>query len=36
MTGRYRAPELLTDHHELDEFECRSSEQTQWLRRFAR
>jgi hypothetical protein len=36
MTGCYRAPELLADHHELDEFECRSSEQTQWLRRHAR
>jgi hypothetical protein len=36
MTGRYRAPELLADHHELDDFECRSSEQTQWLRRYAR
>jgi GNAT superfamily N-acetyltransferase len=36
MTGRYRPPELLTGHHELDEFECRSSEQTQWLRRYAR
>jgi len=36
MTGRYRAPELLADHHELDDFECRSSEQTQWFRRYAR
>jgi GNAT superfamily N-acetyltransferase len=36
MTGPYRAPGLLADHHELDEFECRSSEQTQWLRRYAR
>lgn len=36
MIERYRAPELLADHHVLDEFECRSSEQTQWLRRHAR
>jgi hypothetical protein len=36
MTGRYKPPELLADHHELDEFECRSPEQTQWLRRHAR
>jgi GNAT superfamily N-acetyltransferase len=36
MTERYRAPELLADHHGLEEFECRSSEQTQWLRRHAR
>ncbi|HMG44374.1 MAG TPA: hypothetical protein VK611_23780 [Acidimicrobiales bacterium] len=36
MTGRYRAPEPLADHHELDGFECRSSEQTEWLRRYAR
>lgn len=36
MTGLYCPPELLADHHELDSFECRSSEQTQWLRRHAR
>jgi GNAT superfamily N-acetyltransferase len=36
MTGRYRAPGLLAGHHELDEFECESSEQTQWLRQHAR
>ncbi len=36
MTERYRAPELLSDQHELDDFECRSSEQTLWLRRYAR
>jgi hypothetical protein len=36
MTGRYRAPEPLSNDHELDGFECRSSEQTQWLRRHAR
>jgi hypothetical protein len=36
MTGRYRAPELLADHHQTGDFECRSSEQTQWVRRYAR
>jgi len=36
MTGRYVAPELLAGHHDLDDFECRSSEQTAWLRRHAR
>ena len=32
----YRAPELLRLVHVLDEFECGSVEQTEWLRRFAR
>lgn len=32
----YRAPEPLGSAHLLDEFECGSSEQTEWLRRFAR
>ncbi len=32
----YRAPEPLGPAHILDEFECGSVEQTQWLRRFAR
>lgn len=32
----YRAPEPLRPAHLLDEFECGSVEQTQWLRRFAR
>lgn len=36
MTGRYRPPELLAGHHDVSKFECRSSEQTDWLRRFAR
>jgi GNAT superfamily N-acetyltransferase len=36
VTARYRAPELLRADHVLDSFTCRSSEQTQWLRRFAR
>jgi GNAT superfamily N-acetyltransferase len=32
----YRPPELLADHHELTQFRCRSTEQTEWLRRYAR
>jgi hypothetical protein len=35
VSGRYLAPVPLADHHELD-FECRSAEQTTWLRRYAR
>ena len=33
---QYRPPELLADHHDLTEFRCRSKEQTEWLRRYAR
>lgn len=36
MSGAYRSPELLRAGHVLDEFECRSPEQTDWLRRHAR
>jgi hypothetical protein len=36
MSNRYRPPELLASHHDLSRFECRSREQTGWLRRFAR
>lgn len=36
MTGRYRRPEPLAAHHDLSVFECRSREQTEWLRRYAR
>jgi GNAT superfamily N-acetyltransferase len=36
MSDRYRPPELLASHHDLSQFECRSREQTDWLRRFAR
>lgn len=36
MTGLYLAPTLLAAHHVLNNFECRSAEQTQWLRRHAR
>lgn len=32
----YQAPQLLTPQHALDEFECASTEQTEWSRRFAR
>ncbi len=36
MNRRYLAPALLAAHHRLDTFTCRSAEQTQWLRRYAR
>ncbi|MBI4728640.1 MAG: N-acetyltransferase [Acidobacteria bacterium] len=36
MSGRYRAPEPLADRHGLSTFECRSTEQTDWLRLHAR
>lgn len=36
MTGRYLAPVPLADHHDVGTFECRSREQTDWLRRHAR
>lgn len=36
MTGRYRPPEPLAPHHDASVFECRSAEQTEWLRRHAR
>lgn len=36
MTGGYRPPVLLSPDHDLEEFECRSVEQTDWLRRHAR
>jgi len=32
----YRLPEPLADRHETAEFVCRSAEQTEWLRRYAR
>jgi GNAT superfamily N-acetyltransferase len=34
--SRYRPPEPLAAEHDLSGFECRSREQTEWLRRFAR
>lgn len=36
MSGAYRSPSLLRAGHVLDGFECRSPEQTDWLRRHAR
>jgi hypothetical protein len=36
MSSRYRPPELLAGHHDPSRFQCRSREQTDWLRRFAR
>jgi hypothetical protein len=36
VTQAYTRPEPLRDDHVLDGFECRSPEQTLWLRRYAR
>lgn len=36
MTLAYRPPVLLRAEHDIDGFECRSPEQTEWLRRHAR
>lgn len=36
MTNAYWLPALLRAEHELESFECRSDEQTAWLRRHAR
>lgn len=36
MTPSYRAPEPLADDHDATSFTCRSSEQTEWLRKHAR
>lgn len=36
MSRTYRPPELLADHHDLTDFRCSSSEQTEWLLRHAR
>ena len=36
MTARYRPPEPLADRHDVAGFTCRSTEQTEWLRRHAR
>jgi GNAT superfamily N-acetyltransferase len=36
VTRRYSPPEPLTDHHLLETFQCRSSEQTAWLGRYGR
>jgi len=36
VTGIYRPPVLLDVEHDLEHFECRSEEQTDWLHRHAR
>lgn len=36
MSSHYRAPEPLSERHDISTFACRSSEQTDWLRRHAR
>lgn len=36
MTATYRPPRLLDPNDDIDSFVCRSSEQTNWLRRHAR
>lgn len=36
MTGTYGLPEPLAGRHRLESFTCGSSEQTEWLRRYAR
>jgi GNAT superfamily N-acetyltransferase len=36
VTSEYRPPEPLGEHHRLEAFNCESSEQTEWLRRYAR
>lgn len=36
MTREYLAPVLLGREHDLEGFECRSAEQTEWLRHHAR
>lgn len=36
MSPRYASPQLLENRHRVDSFTCRSVEQTEWLRRYAR
>src|SRR5262245_26718554 len=36
MTSRYLAPVPVAANHDVSKFECRSREQTDWLRRHAR
>jgi GNAT superfamily N-acetyltransferase len=36
VTGTYRPPVLLGPPHDVDWFECRSAEQTEWLRHHGR
>lgn len=35
MSRTYRPPEPLNEDHDVSSFSCRSSEQTDWLRRYA-
>lgn len=35
MTAAYRPPEPLADRHDIEAFNCRSTEQTEWLRQYA-
>ena len=36
MTSPYQPPEPLSERHDVTDFRCRSVEQTDWLRRYAR
>lgn len=36
MVGRYQPPSPLSDQHDVSAFQCRSAEQTAWLRDHAR
>lgn len=36
MTLAFQPPEPLAEHHDLASFDCRSVEQTEWLRRYGR
>jgi GNAT superfamily N-acetyltransferase len=36
VSRRYASPLLLANHHRVESFACRSVEQTEWLRRYAR
>lgn len=36
MNARYEPPRLLETTHDVTELECRSAEQTEWLRKYAR
>jgi len=36
VTSRYQPPRLITPKDEVEDFSCRSSEQTQWLSRHAK
>lgn len=36
MSVRYCSPRLLRAEHEITDFKCRSTEQTEWLKRYSR